>query len=176
MGESRHVISVLDAGAVAALRQSLADLLMDAVTDGASVGFLQDIDRQEALSAWDAVAGDAARGAAVPLVAMRGDQVDGVVLLRPAGQANGRHRAEIARLLVHRRARRCGLGRRLLTAAEDQARHLGRTLLVLDTQEGSSAERLYAAEGWTRAGTIPDYAALPNGILAGTVLFWKRLG
>jgi GNAT superfamily N-acetyltransferase len=89
---------------------------------------------------------------------------------------NQPHRAEIAKLLVHRDARRRGIATRLMEAVERVARLERRTLLTLDTQEGGAAERLYASLGWTRAGVVPGYALSPDGALAGTTLFYKSLG
>ena len=99
----------------------------------------------------------------------------GTVQLHPAGQANGSHRAEVAKLLVHRSARRRGVGRALMGAVEALAREQGRTLLVLDTQTGSDAERLYTDLGWTVAGVIPGYSRLSDGSLGATTYLYKRL-
>ncbi|MGW0119472.1 GNAT family N-acetyltransferase [Streptomyces sp. NPDC003327] len=155
----------------------MAALLVDAVDGGASVGFLAPLDPAEAAAWWSGVADEAAEGVRDVLVARTPDgQPTGVVTLVRTGTANGRHRGEIARLLVHRSARGRGLGRRLLAAAEARAAATGLTLLVLDTQTGSPAERLYRGAGWTAAGTVPDYAADPSGALRPTTLYYKRLG
>ncbi|GAA2898638.1 hypothetical protein GCM10010524_33400 [Streptomyces mexicanus] len=104
------------------------------------------------------------------------DRVTGTVSLAYPDKPNSRHRAELVKLMVHPRARGQGLGRRLLTTAEDAAATAGVTLLHLDTETGSPAEHLYRTAGWTRAGVIPDYAASPLGELRPTTLFFKRLG
>ncbi|MFB6835632.1 GNAT family N-acetyltransferase [Streptomyces sp. NPDC056361] len=155
----------------------LAALLVDAVDGGASVGFRAPLEPAEAAAWWARAAGEAAEGVRDVWAALGPDgRPAGVVTLVRAGTANGRHRGEIARLLVHRSARGRGLGRRLLAAAEAHAAATGLTLLVLDTQTDSPAERLYRAAGWTAAGTIPDFAADPYGTLRPTTLYYKRLG
>ncbi|MFE0648276.1 GNAT family N-acetyltransferase [Streptomyces sp. NPDC059534] len=155
----------------------LAELLVDAVDDGASVGFPAPLDPAEAAAWWSRVADEAAEGVRDVWVAHGPDgRPSGVVTLVRTATANGRHRGEIARLLVHRSARGRGLGRRLLAAAEAHAAATGLTLLVLDTRTDSPAERLYRAAGWTAAGTIPDFATDPAGVLRPTTLYYKRLG
>ncbi|MFF8598294.1 GNAT family N-acetyltransferase [Streptomyces sp. NPDC015232] len=149
----------------------LAALLVDAVEDGASVGFLAPLEPAEAAAWWTEAAGVREVWAALD---PRG-RVLGAVTLARDGKANGRHRGEIARLVVHREARGQGIARRLLAAAEAHAAATGLTLLVLDTQTDSPAERLYRATGWTPAGTIPDFAADPSGTLRPTTLYYKRL-
>ncbi|MFI1977930.1 MULTISPECIES: GNAT family N-acetyltransferase [Streptomyces] len=157
--------------------EGLAALLVDAVDGGASVGFLAPLDRAEAAAWWGRVAEEAAEGVRDVWAAHGPDgRLVGVVTLVRTGTANGRHRGEIARLLVHRSARGRGLGRRLLAAAEAHAAATGLGLLVLDTQTDSPAERLYRGAGWTAAGTIPDFAADPSGTLRPTTLYYKRLG
>ncbi|MEU7698111.1 GNAT family N-acetyltransferase [Streptomyces sp. NPDC039028] len=155
----------------------LAALLLDAVDSGASVGFVSPLAADEAAAWWTGAAEEADRGVRDVWAAHGPDgSLTGVVTLVRAGAANGRHRGEIARLLVHRSARGRGLGRRLLAAAEARAAATGLGLLVLDTQTGSPAERLYRGTGWTAAGTVPDYAADPAGVLRATTLYYKRLG
>ncbi|MEU8541504.1 GNAT family N-acetyltransferase [Streptomyces sp. NPDC048717] len=150
----------------------LAALLVDAVADGASVGFLAPLEPSEAASWWTGVAGLRDVWAALDPAG----RVLGAVTLVRDDKPNGRHRGEIARLVVHRDARGRGLGRRLLDTAEAHAAAEGLTLLVLDTQTDSPAEALYRAAGWTAAGTIPDFAADPSGTLRPTTLYYKRLG
>ncbi|MFG2835625.1 GNAT family N-acetyltransferase [Streptomyces zaomyceticus] len=155
----------------------LAALLVDAVDGGASVGFLAPLAVREAAAWWSRVADEAAGGTRDVWAAHGPDgTLTGVVTLVRATTANGRHRGEIARLLVHRSARGRGLGYRLLATAEAHAAATGLTLLVLDTQTDSPAERLYRGAGWTAAGTIPDYAADPAGVPRATTLYYKRLG
>lgn len=153
----------------------LADVLADAVNDGASVGFVLPFGPADAARWWRALDGDVAAGRVLVWVAREGDRVVGTVQLRPSAYPNQRHRADVAKLLVHRDARRRGIARRLMAALEDAARGERRTLLVLDTISGSEAARLYQALGWTEAGTIPRYAAMPDGTLGATTYFCKWL-
>ena len=92
-----------------------------------------------------------------------------------AMRANARHRAEVSKVMVHRRARRRGIGRALMLALEEHARRLGRTTLVLDTRQGDPSEALYRALGWTFAGAIPCYARSATGALDATALYYKLL-
>ncbi|MFJ4906965.1 GNAT family N-acetyltransferase [Streptomyces sp. NPDC093249] len=155
----------------------LAALLVDAVDDGASVGFLAPLEAAVAASWWSGAAEEAERGVREVWAAHGPDgRLTGVVTLVRAGTANGRHRGEVSRLLVHRSARGRGLGRALLAEAEAHAAATGLTLLVLDTRTDSPAERLYRGAGWTAAGTIPDFAADPAGVPRATTLYYKRLG
>ncbi|MFE1345522.1 GNAT family N-acetyltransferase [Streptomyces sp. NPDC058757] len=164
-------VELLAPEAVRARAAALGALLVDAVDGGASVGFPAPVEPAEATAWWAGTAGTRDVWAAFgPDGAVTG----AVTLLRTA-TANGRHRGEIARLLVHRSARGRGTGRRLLAAAEAHAAATGLTLLVLDTQTDSPAERLYRGAGWTPAGTIPAYAADPAGVLRPTTLYYKLL-
>ncbi len=99
----------------------------------------------------------------------------GVVQLVPAWPPNQPHRADVAKLLVHRRARRRGAARALIIAIEDEARAMGRWLLLLDTETGGAAERLYEGLDWTRLGVVEDFALTPDGALCATTFFFKRL-
>ncbi|MEU4266367.1 GNAT family N-acetyltransferase [Streptomyces sp. NPDC026092] len=157
-------------------QDGLAALLVDAVDGGASLGFLTPLDPTEAAGYWQGVADEAERGVRDVWAAHAPDgEVLGAVTLARTDKPNGRHRGEIARLIVHRAARGRGLGARLLAAAEAHAAREGLTLLVLDTQTDSPAEALYRKADWTPAGTIPDYAADPTGTLRPTTLYYKRL-
>jgi GNAT superfamily N-acetyltransferase len=158
-------------GAVA----DLAELLFDAVDSGASVGFVRPFPREDAAAWWRNVASDVKRGVTLVLTASVDGRVVGTAQLRLAQLPNSRHRAEVAKVLVHRDARRRGIGRVLMSAIEDLARRHGRTLLFLDTITGSDAVRLYEGLGWTRAGEIPRYAGMPDGTLAPTTIFFKEL-
>jgi GNAT superfamily N-acetyltransferase len=124
---------------------------------------------------WRRVAAGVASGERALLVAEDDTGIVGTVQLVLDQPDNQLHRADLSKMLVHRRARRKGLGAELLRGAEQMARDCGKTLLVLDTVTGSDAERLYARMGWVRVGTIPGYALFPRGGLCGTTLFYKAL-
>lgn len=160
-------------GATPEVLAGLADVLVDCVDGGASVGFLAPLSVGQALEWWTA----ALTGRDTLTWVARDDDgaVLGCVRLQLGGPANGRHRAEVSKLLVHSRARGAGVATTLMERAEAEAVRQGRTLLLLDTQTGSPAERLYARHGWTVVGSIDDYAALPDGRLAATTIMTKRL-
>ena len=124
---------------------------------------------------WRRVAAGVVAGERALLIAEDESGIVGTVQLVLDQPENQPHRADLAKLLVHRRVRRHGLGAKLMREAEEMGRECGKTLLVLDTVTGSDAERLYARMGWVRVGTIPDYALLPRGGLTGTTLFYKAL-
>ena len=156
--------------------QALADLLIDCVDGGASVSFMHPLSLQKALAFWRGVADDVARGERALLVADDDSGIVGTVQLVLAQAENQPHRADLAKMLVHRRARRQGLGQALLQAAEQLGRDCGKSLLVLDTVTGSDGERLYARVGWQKSGTIPNYALWPRGGLCATTYFYRHLG
>jgi GNAT superfamily N-acetyltransferase len=153
----------------------LADLLLDCVEGGASVGFMHPLAPDTARAFWRRVADDVAAGERALLVAEDDAGIVGTVQLVLRQPDNQPHRADVAKTLVHRRARRRGVGAALLRGAEETARDCGKTLLVLDTVTGSDAERLYARLGWVRVGTIPDYALLPRGGLVSTTVYYRAL-
>ena len=157
--------------------EALADVLMDCVEGGASVGFMHPLPRSKALAFWQNALASAARGERIVLVAEDVDSgtIDGTVQVVLAMPDNQPHRADVAKMQVHRRARRRGLGEALMRAAEAAAREAGKILLVLDTVTGSDAERLYARLGWQRCGTIPGYALWPRGGLCSTTVFYREL-
>lgn len=157
------------------IRGDLVELLRDVVNGGDTVGFLPPLSTREAEAFWDGVRKALEGGGRRMLVARRAGRVIGTVQLDLAMQTNGRHRAEVIKLLVHREVRRQGLGRRLMGAVEGVARDEGRTLLVLDTRQDEPSEALYAASGYQRAGVIPNYAQSADDTLHSTVLFYKEL-
>jgi GNAT superfamily N-acetyltransferase len=173
-GDGSYEIRQLDGGAVQDAIVGLAEVLIDCVEGGASVGFLQPLSLARAESFWSEVADAVGRGETALWVGMSGKLVTGTVQLRLKTMENQPHRAEIAKLLVRRSGRRAGMGAALMEAAEDGARTLGRTTLVLDTTT-SDAERLYLRRGWQLAGTIPGYALYPDGTLCHTSFYWKHL-
>jgi GNAT superfamily N-acetyltransferase len=152
----------------------LADVLLDCVEGGASVSFMLPMARETALSFWRKVADGVARGERTLLVAEDAEGIAGTVQLITDMPENQPHRADVAKLLVHRRARGAGIGQRLMEAVEDAAREQGRRLLVLDTAS-STAERLYERLGWQRVGVVPDYALLPDGVLCATTFYYKHV-
>jgi len=169
-------ITRLTAADLAAHLPALAELLVDAVAGGASVGFLEGFDHASATAWWRSRAAAIADGSLAVWIAAGPAGVTGTISLAYADKPNARHRAEVIKLAVHRDARRNGLGRRLLAAAEETAAAAGITLLLLDTETASAAERLYESAGWHRYGIVPDYAADPAGELRDCSFFFKKLG
>jgi GNAT superfamily N-acetyltransferase len=155
--------------------EQLAEVLIDCVEDGASVSFMHPLGRERALAFWRHVADGVAAGERVLLVAEDEHGVCGTVQLVLALAENQPHRADVAKMLVHRRARRRGVGAALVRAAEASARALDKSLLVLDTVTGGDAERLYQRLGWVPVGAIPGYALLPFGGLCSTTYFYRQL-
>lgn len=153
----------------------LADVLLDCVDGGASVSFMHPLPRAHAVRFWRQVAAGVEAGERALLVAEDDAGVCGTVQLVLAQPDNQPHRADLAKMLVHRRARRTGLGAALMQAAEQLGRDCGKTLLVLDTVTGGDAERLYTRLGWQPAGVIPDYALWPRGGFCATTFFYKRV-
>lgn len=168
-------LAVLDADAAEPQLDALADILVDAVAGGASVSFMAPFGRDDALAYWRGLLPAVRAGRVVLLGAFLADRLAGTAQLHLATPANQPHRGEVAKLLVHRRARRRGLATALMRRLEDEARARGRTLLTLDTIAGGDAERLYPALGWVRVGVIPGYARFPDGPLGDTVIFYKAL-
>ena len=154
----------------------LADVLCDCVAGGASVGFMQPLDHARALAFWQKVAAGVRRAERALLVAEDGAGIVGTVQLVLDLPENQPHRADLAKMLVHRRGRRHGLGAALMRAAEALALDCRRSLLVLDTVTGGDAERLYARLDWQRCGDIPGFALFPQGGFCGTTLLYKHVG
>jgi len=154
--------------------EGLVDVLIDCVEGGASVSFMWPLTRERARAFWQRVAGGVAAGERALVIAEDAEGVCGTVQLILDQPENQPHRADLAKMLVHRRARRRGLGAALMRAAEAAARDCGKTLLVLDTAS-ADAERLYEREGWVRVGEIPGYALLPQGGPCATTYFYRNL-
>ncbi len=154
--------------------EDLIGVLTDCVDGGASVNFMHPMTREKAESFWRRVAESLARGERALIVAEDATGIVGTAQAVWATPENQPHRADIAKMLVHRRARKTGVGAAVLAAAEDAARAAGRTLLVLDTAS-AEAERLYERGGWCRVGAIPKYALLPDGPFVASVFFYKDL-
>jgi GNAT superfamily N-acetyltransferase len=153
----------------------LADVLVDCVEGGASVSFMLPIARETAIVFWQHVARGVHAGQRALLVAEDAQGIVGTVQLLLDQPENQPHRADLAKMLVHHRARRQGLGEALMHAAESTARDCRKSLLVLDTVSGSTADRLYTRLGWQRVGEIPDYALMPEGGLVPTTVFYRRI-
>jgi GNAT superfamily N-acetyltransferase len=154
---------------------ALVDVLIDCVEGGASVSFMSPLTRERALKFWRRVADGVANGDRALLIAEDAEGICGTVQLIFDLPENQPHRADLAKMLVHRRARRQGLGERLLQAAEDTARECGKTLLVLDAVTDGDAARMYARHGWQRVGDIPEYALFPEGGFCSTTVFYRKL-
>ncbi|MCL8012169.1 GNAT family N-acetyltransferase [Streptomyces sp. AS02] len=170
------IVTRLDEAQLLDQAGELADLLVDAVAGGASIGFLAPLGRTAAMAWWEERTVAVAAGELAVWAAREGERALGTVSLAFPGKPNSRHRAELVKLMVHRDARGQGLGRRLLATAEEAAIDAGVTLLHLDTETDSLAERLYGSAGWTRAGVIPDFAASPTGVLRPTTIYYKYVG
>jgi GNAT superfamily N-acetyltransferase len=155
--------------------QALATVLIDCVEGGASVSFMLPLPRERAIAFWRGVASGVASGARALLVAEDEQGIAGTVQLVLDLPENQPHRADLSKMLVHQRARRRGVGEALMRAAEETARALGKSLLVLDTVTGGDAERLYDRLGWTRVGVIPGYALFPAGGLCATRVYYRNL-
>ncbi len=153
----------------------LASVLEDCVAGGASVSYMAPFSHEDARNVFAAFAAEVEQGRRLLLAAFADGDLVGTVQVIFALPPNQPHRAEIAKLLVHRSARRRGVAELLMARAEAEARVEGRTLLVLDTATGDTAERLYERLGWTRVGVIPGYALYPDGRPCDTTVFWKAL-
>ncbi len=154
---------------------ALADVLIDCVDGGASVSFMHPLSRDRAVAFWRRVGRGVAAGDRALLVAEDAQGLCGTVQLVYDLPENQPHRADLAKMLVHRRARRQGLGAALMRAAEATARECGKTLLVLDAVTDGDAARLYERLGWVRVGDIPGYALFPRGGLCSTTVFYRHI-
>jgi ribosomal protein S18 acetylase RimI-like enzyme len=154
---------------------ALAAVLIDCVEGGASVSFMLPLTPERALAFWRRVADGVHAGERALLVAEDAQGIVGTVQLVLDQPENQPHRADVAKMLVHRRGRRQGIGEALMREAQAVARASGKTLLVLDTVSGGDAERLYQRLGWQRAGEIPDYALFPHGALCATTYYYRRV-
>ena len=174
---SAHItVEVLDAGQALASVVALSEVLIDCVAGGASVSFMWPLTHERAVQFWHSVADAVGRNERILLVARddRGD-IMGTVQLITAMPDNQPHRADVAKMLVHRKARRQGVAQALMAVLDQQARQAGKSVLVLDTVTGGDAERLYERAGWQRAGSVPKYALMPDGEFCATTFFYKHL-
>lgn len=175
MGAAEPEIRRLTSAGVREQLDGLARVLEDCVAGGASVSYMAPFSHEDARGVFEAFAAEVEQGRRLLLAAFAGREVVGTVQVILAVPPNQPHRAEIAKLLVHRSARRRGIAERLMERAEAEARAEGKTLLVLDTVTGDAAERLYERLGWTKVGVIPGYALYPDGRPCDTTVFWKSL-
>jgi GNAT superfamily N-acetyltransferase len=168
-------IAVLAAPIADSALDELASVLVDCVAGGASVSFMAPFSHHDGLKFFRKVSASVADGDTVLLAARLDGRIVGTVQLGLDTPPNQPHRADVKKMLVHRSARRSGVGAALMTAVEDEARRRGRWLLVLDTVPGENGYRLYKRAGWTESGIIPNYALFPDGRLCDTAMFWKQL-
>ena len=176
MNDAKVTVRRVGPNEASACVDALAEVLVDCVDGGASVSFMAPLPRERAQAFWRGVAEGVARGERVLLIAEDGEgQLLGTVQLILALPDNQPHRADVAKMLVHSRARRRGIAQRLMQAADDAARAEGKSVLVLDTVTGGDAERLYARAGWQRVGEVPKYALMPYGGFCSTTFFYKQL-
>jgi GNAT superfamily N-acetyltransferase len=171
---ARIAIRSLDVAEAEARLGELSDILVDAVAHGASVNFMAGFSHAEGRAFWRNQITGIAVGEKRLFVGDDGERLVGTVMLMFAPQPNAPHRAEIGKMVVLSSARRQGVGRRLLTAAEEAARKAGRTLLLLDAETGSAGDRLYRSCGWIEYGRVPGHAFRPDGRLAETTFFYKK--
>jgi ribosomal protein S18 acetylase RimI-like enzyme len=157
------------------LRAGFVELLRDAVAGGASIGFLDPLSDDAAAAYWDGVFDEVDAGDRLLFATRDGAEILGSVQLAIPAKPNARHRVAVEKLLVHSTVRRRGLGTALMRAAEDAAARAGRYLLVLDTEAGDRAGRLYERLGYVRAGVIPGYALSPAGRPLGGAFYYRNL-
>lgn len=168
-------IRTLAPSEIAAALPALAEVLSDCVEGGASVGFMSPYAPADAMPYWEGVGRAVVDGQTLLIVAERDGEILGTVQLGIGMMPNQPHRADLKKLLVHRKARGLGLSRLLMEAAESEAANHGRHVLVLDTATGSPAESIYEKFGWQRVGVIPQYALMPDGSFCGSTFFYKSL-
>jgi GNAT superfamily N-acetyltransferase len=155
---------------------ALAGVLLDCVQGGASVSFMASLTKAEAEAFFEKVVEGVQRGERILLAAFIDSQLVGTVQIILATPPNQPHRADVAKLLVLKSARKQGVGARLMDSVDEASRQAGKTLLVLDTVTGDPAERLYMRLGWNKVGVIPNYALYPDGRYCDTTVFWKQVG
>jgi ribosomal protein S18 acetylase RimI-like enzyme len=168
-------IRLLDPADARAQLDGLAAVLEDCVAGGASVSYMAPFTHEDARGHFEAVAAEVEQGRRLLLAAFAEGRVVGTVQVNLAVPPNQPHRGDVAKLLVHRSARRRGIAQLLMEHAEREARAAGKTLLVLDTVTGDPAERLYERIGWTKVGVIPNYALYPDGRPCDTTVFFKAI-
>lgn len=168
-------MKIQEVTSILAFEQGLYRLLVDCIESGASVGFLTPVEDQEIRSYWNSVEIDLRCGQRRLFLATEGDDVLGAVQLSICSKANGNHRGEVEKLMVHRQSRGQGLSKSLMSLMERSAIESGLLLLVLDTRLGDIASKLYRSMGYIEAGQIPQFARSSSGKLESTVYFYKQL-
>ncbi|WP_209847416.1 GNAT family N-acetyltransferase [Paenibacillus sediminis] len=154
-----------------AMLNELSEMLINVVEDGASVGFLAPLRMKEAVEYWEQVISPGV----MLWIAVMEEKIVGTIQLHLAMKANGSHRAEVAKLMVHPSYRRNGIARLLMQTVESAAKAEGRSLLILDTRLGDPSNELYKSLGYIEAGQIPNYAKSSNGHLDATVFYYKQI-
>jgi GNAT superfamily N-acetyltransferase len=152
-------------------REELAELLVACVDEGASLGFHAPLPMESARRWWTRFP----RAGVLLFVAERDGRIVGTVQLHDAESANGAHRGEVAKLLVHPERRRQGIARRLMHQLEAEARAAGKLLLVLDTREGDASNDVYRSLEYQQGGRIPDWARDASDTLSATIFWYKPL-
>lgn len=168
-------IDRLTGSQIEALLPQFIELLRDAVDSGASIGFIPPLLDEDAMAFWKKIISEVDSGTRVLLVALNDGELVGTVQLGLETRLNSLHRAEVQKLIVHNKARKQGIGEKLMNAIEAEAYKHNRSLLVLDTIQGDSGDRLYRRMGFIEAGVIPNYARNGAGVLEPTVIFYKLL-
>jgi ribosomal protein S18 acetylase RimI-like enzyme len=171
---SIRVVAPADFDAVEA---GLAEIVADGVNGGAAISFMQPYTRDDGLRFWrERVFPDVASGRRVLFVADLNGAIVGTVQMDIALPPNQPHRCEVAKMIVHSRARRQGVARRLMSALEAHAKLIGKTLITLDTRTGDNAEFLYNSLGFLKAGVIPHFAFDPDGrAMHATTYMYKKI-
>jgi len=168
-------VNVLAVGNILGIEQQLSQLLIDSVASGASVGYMTPLSLHDALDYWRGVAKALQQGHRKLFLVKEGDNIVGAAQLSLSSKANGVHRGEVEKVMVHRVARGQGLSTKLMQTLEQDALAHGLLLLVLDTRQGDVASNLYRKLGYIEAGTIPNFARSSSGELEATVFFYKQL-
>ncbi len=168
-------IQQLTAAQASEYLESLAQVLLDCVAGGASVGFMASLSKHEAEAFFAKIVEEVERGERILLAAFRNAELIGTVQVRTGMPPNQPHRADVAKLLVHRSARGQGVATQLMKHVEEVSTLAGKSLLVLDTVTGGVGEKLYESLGWQRVGVIPRYALYPDGTWCDTTVFYKQL-
>lgn len=169
-------IEIIEINEIGGYEEALSLLLEDSVNNGASIGFLAPIEKNEALNYWREVNHKLVQGNSRLWIAIQDEKIVGSVQLSLVSKKNGVHRAEVEKLMVLTTARKQGIATLLLNELETFSREKGLRLLVLDTREGDVSELLYSKIGFVRVGVIPGFALSSNGDYDGTAIYYKRLG